>query len=409
MNMFFIHKRREMLYNMRMKIGIYGGTFDPVHSGHIFVARSVKRELGLDRVDFVVAADPPHKHSEQRTPAALRYEMVCAALKNERGMSASDIEIRRGGISYTVETLRAIKRANRKAALYFIVGADMLRDFPKWRAPGEILELATLVGVNRRGQECDVLDTAKRITEEFGGRVEIVSAVGPNISSTDIRRRVFEAQPVEELMPLPAEMLLYEKRLYQPKEIERLAQRVAGVLDEYRMRHTMLTVREAVGLAKFHGLSTEKARLAALLHDCAKLGRAETVEYAEKMGYSLTDEERANPFLIHSRIGALLARDVYGVQDSEILNAIERHTVGCAEMTPFDEVIFLADKLEPSRDYRRVRDLRALAFKDLDSATIAVLKNTIEYVENRDMSVHPQTALTIAGLEKRVQERAAEQ
>ena len=141
------------------------------------------------------------------------------------------------------------------------------------------------------------------------------------------------------------------------------------------------------------------------MHDCAKLGREETVRYAEKMGYALTNEERENPFLIHSRIGALLARDLYGVQDTEILNAIERHTVGCAEMTPFDEVIFLADKLEPSRDYRRIRDLRELAFRDLDRATIAVLRNTIEYTENKGMRIHPQTEITIAALEKRVKAR----
>lgn len=403
--MFFIHKRFRMLYNMHMKIGIYGGTFDPVHMGHIFVARSVKQELGLDRVDFVVAADPPHKHSAERTPAALRFDMVCAALKRERGMRASDIEIRRGGVSYTVDTLREMKRINKKAGLYFIVGADMLEDFSKWKNPKEILELAALVAVNRRGQERDIEALADGIRAEFGGRVEIISAEGPDISSTEIRRRVQNAQTVERLVPLSAEMLLYEKRLYQPKSIEQLAERVSNVLDEYRMRHTMLTVREAVGLAQYHGLSTEKARLAALLHDCAKLGREETVRYAEKMGYALTNEERENPFLIHSRIGALLARDLYGVQDTEILNAIERHTVGCAEMTPFDEVIFLADKLEPSRDYRRIRDLRELAFRDLDRATIAVLRNTIEYTENKGMRIHPQTEITIAALEKRVKAR----
>lgn len=280
--MFFIHKRFRMLYNMHMKIGIYGGTFDPVHMGHIFVARSVKQELGLDRVDFVVAADPPHKHSAERTPAALRFDMVCAALKRERGMRASDIEIRRGGVSYTVDTLREMKRINKKAGLYFIVGADMLEDFPKWKNPKEILELATLVAVNRRGQERDIEALADGIRAEFGGRVEIISAEGPDISSTEIRRRVQNAQTVERLVPLSAEMLLYEKRLYQPKSIEQLAERVSNVLDEYRMRHTMLTVREAVGLAQYHGLSTEKARLAALLHDCAKLGREETVRYAEK-------------------------------------------------------------------------------------------------------------------------------
>ena len=250
---------------MHMKIGIYGGTFDPVHMGHIFVARSVKQELGLDRVDFVVAADPPHKHSAERTPAALRFDMVCAALKRERGMRASDIEIRRGGVSYTVDTLREMKRINKKAGLYFIVGADMLEDFPKWKNPKEILELAALVAVNRRGQERNIEAIADGIRAEFGGRVEIISAEGPDISSTEIRRRVQNAQTVERLVPLSAEMLLYEKRLYQPKSIEQLAERVSNVLDEYRMRHTMLTVREAVGLAQYHGLSTEKARLAALL------------------------------------------------------------------------------------------------------------------------------------------------
>ncbi len=126
---------------------------------------------------------------------------------------------------------------------------------------------------------------ADGIRAEFGGRVEIISAEGPDISSTEIRRRVQNAQTVERLVPLSAEMLLFTKSAcISPKSIEQLAERVSNVLDEYRMRHTMLTVREAVGLAQYHGLSTEKARLAALLHDCAKLGREETVRYAEKNG-----------------------------------------------------------------------------------------------------------------------------
>lgn len=198
--------------------------------------------------------------------------MVCAALKRERGMRASDIEIRRGGVSYTVDTLREMKRINKKAGLYFIVGADMLEDFPKWKNPKEILELATLVAVNRRGQERDIEALADGIRAEFGGRVEIISAEGPDISSTEIRRRVQNAQTVERLVPLSAEMLLYEKRLYQPKSIEQLAERVSNVLDEYRMRHTMLTVREAVGLAQYHGFQQKKRGLRLFCTTAQSLG-----------------------------------------------------------------------------------------------------------------------------------------
>ena len=365
---------------MHMKIGIYGGTFDPVHMGHIFVARSVKQELGLDRVDFVVAADPPHKHSAERTPAALRFDMVCAALKRERGMRASDIEIRRGGVSYTVDTLREMKRINKKAGLYFIVGADMLEDFPKWKNPKEILEFATLVAVNRRGQERDIEALADGIRAEFGGRVEIISAEGPDISSTEIRRRVQNAQTVERLVPLSAEMLLYEKRLYQPKSIEQLAERVSNVLDEYRMRHTMLTVREAVGLAQYHGLSTEKARLAALLHDCAKLGDEDALRLAKEYGYTPNAEEQRAPGLLHGPLGAIRAQREFGIADEEIINAIGCHVFGRLNMTQLDKILYVADKAEFTRTYEGVDKLRDMAKKDLNGAVLMTMNNSIGHL-----------------------------
>ena len=160
-----------MMYNMGMKIGIYGGTFDPIHNGHIAIAKAVKTELGLDSLIFVVAADPPHKDVSGRTPAPIRLKMVELALENEEGLCASDIEIKRGGVSYTVETLEYFKGQYQGAELYFILGADMLSSFSSWYQPERILEFAKLAAVQRRGQMADIDSLASSIMSTLGGQL----------------------------------------------------------------------------------------------------------------------------------------------------------------------------------------------------------------------------------------------
>ena len=384
-----------------MKIGVYGGTFDPIHNGHIEIARAVKAELGLDSCVFVVAADPPHKDFSGRTPAELRLEMTRLALENEDGMRASDIEIKRGGVSYTVDTLERIKQLEPDAELYFILGADMLSSFKKWYMPEKILSLATLAAVQRSGQKADLHALADSIMNELGGTVVVTNVVGMELSSTTVRSRMNDALPITGLMPCETELFIHRNMLYMPNELVSLGKRLAERLDEARLEHSLLTAREAVMLAHRHGLDAEKARLCGLVHDCAKLRGAALESYMKELGFSPTADERKNPYMIHARLGALAARKEYGIDDPEILRAIRLHTLGSPDMTPFDEVIFLADKLEPTRDYRKIAKIRVLAYEDMDAAVAAVIRNNIAYNRSRNMPVHPSTFETLEAIEAR--------
>ncbi len=390
------------MYNYAMKIGIYGGTFDPIHNGHIAVANAVRREFGLDCVVFVVAADPPHKRNNNRTPGRVRLQMVQAAIDGEKGLAVSDIELRRGGVSYTVDTLAEFHRLYEDAKLYFIVGADMLIDFPTWYKPDEILRLATLVAAGREGNRThdELCAAAVSIKEQFGGRVIVSLTCGPLISSTEIRKRVYDALPINNLVPLRTELIIYGQSLYVSDELKQIHDKLAETIDEKRLQHTMYVEREAIVLAARYGVDAKKARLAALIHDCVKVPGSQIVELAAKYNYDLSGEELMNPYIIHSGLGAVVAKKEYGIEDEEILNAIRRHTLGCENMTDLDKVIYLADKVEPSRKYRRVGTLRDLAMFDLDAGVIATMRHTINFTRSSGRAVHPLTLKVIETLQK---------
>lgn len=400
-----IHKCVFLLYNRVMKIGVYGGTFDPIHNGHIAVAKAVKQELGLDTVKFVVAADPPHKRDKERTSAKLRFFMAKQVLKRHKGLFACDIEIKRGGVSYTAETLEQIKSEDNGAELFFIMGADMLRSFKSWHRPERIAELASIVVVQRSGQEEDLAALKRDIESDYNCRVHIAAYCGPLISSTDIRERVKNARPIDKLVPYQVEQVIVENLLYQPEYIIETAKKLKTSIDEPRYIHSLYTARESVMLADRFGLDCEKARLCGLLHDCAKLKGEALERCMAEYGFTPNDDETENPYMIHSRLGALVANKGYGITDSEIIDAISIHTLGSADMTPFDEVIFLADKIEPSRDYRRIENIRKLAYRDLDEGVAGVIKNNIAYNESRLKPIHPSTPDTLLAIEKRIQDK----
>ena len=163
-----------MLYNVFMKIGIFGGSYDPVHLGHIWTARSVCRELELDKLFMVVAADPPHKPNGNRLPGSLRYRMLDSVLKNEERIFPSDVELKREGKSYTVDTVSLYKDRYRGAELYLIVGGDMLESFHTWREPAKILSMCTLVAVTRPDEQRYMRAIADNVESTLGGRVSLL-------------------------------------------------------------------------------------------------------------------------------------------------------------------------------------------------------------------------------------------
>jgi nicotinate-nucleotide adenylyltransferase len=196
-----------------MRLGLYGGTFDPIHLGHLILAEQCLEACGLDRVWLIVAGSPPHKPGG-RTPVGHRLEMVGIAIAGHPAFAASDIEAKRPGPHYSVETLESIRRDHPDDELFFLIGADSLADLPTWREPERIARLATIVVVNRPGIE--EADPAR--LPDFGpGSYPLawVSIPPVGIASSDLRRRLAEGWSIRYMVPRGVEAYIEAHGLYR--------------------------------------------------------------------------------------------------------------------------------------------------------------------------------------------------
>ena len=376
-----------------MRIGIMGGTLDPVHNGHIEIARSVRAELGLDGVMLLPAGDPPHKKRE--SDKLDRLEMAKRAAAEFDWMFVSDLEIARKGTTYTVDTLRALKRKQPDAEWIYIIGADTLNILDSWRNFPEIAQLCAFAAVSRPGVSGE-RPYAALLKERYGAEIIFAKASGPDISSTAIRARVAEGRSIRGLAPDSVCDYIREKGLYLCaytwNELEVL---LSERLKPARFRHTMGVAETAERLARKYGADPMRARLAGMLHDCAKsMDYDQMVALVKGNVPDLDDEELATEPVLHAPAGMLLARDEYGVRDPEILSAIRRHTLGDKNMTLLDAVIFVSDFIEPSRrPFAGLEDARAEAEKDIWSAARLCARLSGTFVESRGGKPHPRTAV----------------
>jgi nicotinate-nucleotide adenylyltransferase len=198
-----------------MRLGIFGGTFDPVHYGHLLLAEQCREQCRLDEVRFIPAGVPPHKLAQTIASGTARAEMLELAVAGHEQFSVDRRELKKLAACFTVETLAELHEEDPSCELFFLMGADSLRDFPTWREPARILELATLAVVNR-GDE-PALDLAP-LQQQFGpgaaDRVQIVTIPGIDLASTDIRRRVADGQSIRYMTPRAVECYIAANKLY---------------------------------------------------------------------------------------------------------------------------------------------------------------------------------------------------
>lgn len=198
---------RVRFVNNAERIGIYGGTFDPVHRTHLAIARAARDFARLDRVLFVVAACPPHKQYDVFAGPEERFELVRAALADETGMEASRIELDRQGPSYTADTLALLQRENPGAEMFLIIGYDSLLDLPGWYNPQGVLSRARLLVAPRPG-------IIQPIPSQLNGCYDLLPFAETDVSSTEIRARLASGDAVGALLPGAVERLIREKGLY---------------------------------------------------------------------------------------------------------------------------------------------------------------------------------------------------
>jgi nicotinate-nucleotide adenylyltransferase len=198
-----------------VKTGILGGTFDPVHNGHIELAAEVAESLGLSRVIFIPAGQPWFKEGEVITAAEQRLAMLKLALDGNPLFGISEMEIERSGPTYTVDTMRELKRQHSGEEFYFILGWDNLRDLPCWHKPQELISLCRLGVVPRVGTKSPDLNDLEKNLPGIRGRLEMLDGPSIDISASEIRRRVAAGLSIEDMVPSPVGRYIKEQGLYR--------------------------------------------------------------------------------------------------------------------------------------------------------------------------------------------------
>ena len=379
------------------RIGIYGGTYSPPHIGHMKAAEYAIEALKLDRLLLIPTGVSPHKAMSAGATSADRLEMLRLSAAGMEKAQVSDLEIRRQGSSYTVDTLRAIREENPGAELVLLMGTDMFVSFLNWREPESILSLATLA-VFCRGErgERERIEAQKENLEAMGAKIRLVENPVNAISSTDLRRMLVFGCADPFLMPGVGDYIR-EKGLYgldrerKNLPMEELEEAVIALMNPNRVAHVLGCRDTAVELARVYGENEVDAARAGLLHDITKaIDGPLQLTLCDEYGIVLDTFSRSFPKTLHALTGSLVAERIFG-ENENVVSAICHHTTGRANMTLLEKIIYIADYVEPNRDFPGVEEMRAMAYTDLDQAVLMGLQSAVAHVRRQGQGLAPAT------------------
>ena len=383
-----------------MKIGIFGGTFDPPHIGHVSSAKAAADQLRLDLLIVVPSGIPPHKAvPPDDPPADMRLIMTKAAFKGVHNAIVSDIEIRKDGPCYTIETIEALKGDYPGAQLFLLIGTDMFMTLQSWRDSERLLREVTPAVFSRSQGDLDrISEHAKKLHEKFGAETTIVANGPVEISSSELREMLPRREGSRYIIDTTYSYII-QNRLFNAKpDWDWLRAKAHSMLDAARIPHVDGCEQEALRLAAIWGVDADDAREAAILHDITKkLSVDENIGILEQYGIMVGDLGNNEEKLLHSKTGAVLAKQQFGVSE-RVAEAINWHTTGKADMADLEKVIYLADYIEPTRNFEGVEDLRALAYEDLDKALIMGLEMSVADMEARGIIPNRTTFEALAYL-----------
>ncbi|MBR4341686.1 MAG: nicotinate-nucleotide adenylyltransferase [Lachnospiraceae bacterium] len=427
------------------KVGIMGGTFNPIHISHLMIAARAYDHFNLDKVIFLPSKQPPHKPLSEIASETDRCSMIKAAIKDYPFFELSEFELQREGTTYTAETLTLLKKQNPDTKYYFIIGGDSIDYFDSWNQPDVILENCVLLcaprvsesrltnnsmngydsssGQNEKNEylEYDYEKIIEKLIKKYsrikedGTRFipEIAMLPSPivSVSSSRIREYVKCGLNISCMVPKGVEDYILSKGIYKDPFFEDIKAKQEKTLKPKRFKHVLDVAQTAYKLALAHGVDPIKAYTAGLLHDCAKyLNDKEILEEAEAYNIEIDEVERRNASnLLHSKVGAAWTRDKFGIEDEEIISSIYYHTTGKPQMSKLELIIYLADILEPGRNIEfdpTLDVLRTEASYDLELTIYHILDNVVPYIlKNYKENVCTTTLDTYDYYKKVIKER----
>ena len=351
---------------------LYGGTFNPIHKGHIALCLWARQQLDAQRVILMPTACPPHKKPVQLESDADRLALCGIAARKHPFIEVSDFEIRRGGFSYTVDTVRHLRESCPEDTLYLLMGSDMFLTFRQWRQWREIARQAVLVVGARENGEREALQAMQASLAAEGIQALVLDNPTVEMSSTEIREEIRTLGISDKLEPEVQQYIL-DKGLYPPDwddaYLRSLRAFIRPKMDPKRFLHSLCVERRAVRLARIWGAEPYKAAVAGILHDvCKRMDPEVLLQMINVSGIINGIHFESQPKLLHSYAGALYVQRELGIQDTDIINAIRYHTTGRAGMSLLEEIIYMADLTSAERDYPDAPEVRVLAETDLKKA-----------------------------------------
>ncbi len=380
------------------RIGIYGGAFNPPHIGHIDAARCAADRIGLSKLFMIPTCESPHKQMPKNSPdPQQRLKMLSCAIEKEENFGVSDLELQRGGKSYTWQTVEQIKKQYPGSELILLMGTDMFLSFLSWREPDKILADAS-IGVMYRGEpgEKESVARQKDILQARGAKVYLVENSAIDISSTELRR-LLVFQCAAPFLPAQVNAYIQEHALYGANEsyrdlsISDLEQVCADLLNPNRVAHVLGCRKVAVELARLWGEDENAAARAALLHDITKaLSGEQQLTLCREYGIIPDNFSSKNLKIIHALTGSYVADRIFGESEA-VVSAIRWHTTGKANMNMLEKIVYVADYIEPCRKFDGVDRLRQLAYTDIDEALRLGLTMTIDLLVSQGRAVSQQS------------------
>ena len=389
------------------KIGIFGGSFNPPHLGHMLAAREFQRKLGLDLVLLVPSAQPPHKQLTSNSPdVRARLKMTCLMAQELPFTQVSDLECRRTGASYTADTVAQLRALYPNDELFLLMGTDMFYSFDNWYRPEDIAREVNLVVANRSQEEKQrLLDHAEVLHQKYCAQSQLLENDFLPYSSTTVRTMIAFDCAQEYLSDAVAQYIREQKLYYSGADLkelpfEKLSNVSLSLHLPKRVPHVVGCSQTAVELARRYGENETDAKRAGILHDITKLlSGTEQLKLCEKYAIMISNLERQTPKLLHAKTGAAVAKYIFG-ENEAVCQSIFWHTTGRAEMTTLEKIIYLADYVEPNRDFSGVETLRRLAAEDLDAAMCLGLQMTLQQLKARNLEINVNSLAALRSLQK---------
>ena len=386
------------------RIGIYGGSFDPPHIGHIRGAEAAAKELALDALVLMPAREVPGKNRPLGSAAPeQRLEMLRLATEGRSVLKVSEWELNRENVR-TWETVLHYRDLYPNDELVLLVGSDLLQSLPAWKN-GELIRKNAAVAVMRRGgkSEANLIGEKSALLREQGAVVRVLNNPVEPISSTQLRRLLafgagWEFLPSGVVDYIRCNKLYNVGADWKCLPMERLEPIVLSLLKPDRVKHVLGCRDTAVELARRWGANEEDAARAGILHDITKaLDGPLQLTLCDAYGKILTDFSRRYPKTLHALTGSLVAERIFG-ENERVVSAICHHTTGKADMNLLETIIYVADYMEPNRDFPGVERLRELAYTDIRAALKLGLEMTLEHLKRQGSEVSPESREALAWL-----------